>query len=175
MKIDGTDYRSVWLDQEDGWAVHILDQTKLPWSLDVLRLTTRDEAAHAIRSMQTRGAPLIGAVAAYALCLALRADASTEAMERDAALINATRPTAVNLRWALERMLTRLRNTPAAERVAVAYAEAGLIAEEDVAQNATIGRHGLPLIEQAAAAHPDRTVNVLTHCNAGWLATVDWG
>ncbi len=88
-------------------------------------------------------------------------------------LINATRPTAVNLRWALDRMLTRLRNTPARERVAVAYAEAALIAEEDVAQNEAIGRHGLPLIE--AAVRPGRPVNVLTHCNAGWLATVDWG
>jgi methylthioribose-1-phosphate isomerase len=175
VKIDGVDYRSVWVDADDRWSVHILDQTKLPWSLEILRLSTRDEAAHAIRSMQTRGAPLIGAVAAYALCLALRDDPSTEAMERDAELIGATRPTAVNLRWALERMLTRLRNTPAAERLAVAYAEAALIADEDAAQNASIGRHGLPLIEQAALAHPERRVNVLTHCNAGWLATVDWG
>jgi methylthioribose-1-phosphate isomerase len=173
MKIDGTAFRSVWLDAEDRWSVHILDQTKLPWSLQVLRLTTRDEAAHAIKSMQIRGAPLIGAVAAYGLCLALRADASTDAMERDAELLNATRPTAVNLRWALDRMLTRLRNTPASERVAVAYAEAALIADEDAERNETIGRHGLPLIE--AAVRPDRPVNVLTHCNAGWLATVDWG
>jgi methylthioribose-1-phosphate isomerase len=173
MKIDGLDYRSVWVDADDGWSVHILDQTKLPWSLEVLRLTTRDEAARAIKSMQTRGAPLIGAVAAYGLCLALRDDASSAAMERDAELLNATRPTAINLRWALDRMLTRLRNTPAAERVAVAYHEAGLIADEDAAQNALIGRHGLPLIE--AVVRPGRRVNVLTHCNAGWLATVDWG
>ena len=173
MKIDGTDYRSVWLDATDGWSVHILDQTRLPWSLEVLRLTTRDQAAHAIRSMQTRGAPLIGAVAAYALCLALRADPSTEAMERDADLIKATRPTAVNLAWAVDRTLTRLRNTPARERVAAAYAEAALIADEDAAQNEAIGRHGRPLIE--AAIRPGRPVNVLTHCNAGWLATVDWG
>ena len=95
------------------------------------------------------------------------------ALERDAALLAATRPTAINLRWALERMLTRLRNTPAAERERVAYAEAAAIADEDVAQNEAIGRHGLPLIEQAAK--PGRRVNVLTHCNAGWLATVDWG
>jgi len=173
MKIDGLTYRSVWVDADDRWSVHILDQTKLPWSLEVLRLTTRDEAAHAIKSMQTRGAPLIGAVAAYGLCLALRADASSDAMERDAEMLNATRPTAINLRWALDRMLTRLRNTPAADRVSVAYHEAGLIADEDAAQNETIGRHGLPLIE--AVARPGRTVNVLTHCNAGWLATVDWG
>ncbi|HQT76896.1 MAG TPA: S-methyl-5-thioribose-1-phosphate isomerase, partial [Rhodopila sp.] len=159
---------------EDGWSVHIIDQTKLPWSFEVLRLATRDDGAHAIRAMQARGAPLIGAVAAYALCLALRADSSTEAMERDATLLNATRPTAVNLRWALDRMLTRLRNTPRAERVAVAYAEAALIAEEDVRQNEAIGRHGLPLIEGVAKRHGG-PVNVLTHCNAGWLATVDWG
>jgi methylthioribose-1-phosphate isomerase len=173
MKIDGKSFRTVWLDEDDRWSVHILDQTKLPWALDVVRLTTRDEAAHAIRAMQARGAPLIGAVAAYGLCLGLRADPSTEAMEQDAALLNETRPTAVNLRWALDRMLTRLRNTPEAERVAVGYAEAELIADEDVAQNQAIGRHGLPLIEDAV--RPGRPVNVLTHCNAGWLATVDWG
>ena len=172
MRIDGIAYRSVWL-ADDGWSVHILDQTKLPWAVDMLRLTTRDEAAHAIKSMQTRGAPLIGAVAAYGLCLALRADASAQAMERDAELLNATRPTAVNLAWALNRMLTRLRNTPVQERVATAYAEAAMIADEDAAQNEAIGRYGLPLIE--AAARPGRPVNVLTHCNAGWLATVDWG
>lgn len=172
MKIDGVAYRSVWLGQ-DGWSVHILDQTKLPWAVEILRLMSRDDAAHAIKSMQTRGAPLIGAVAAYGLCLALRADASTDAMERDAALLNATRPTAVNLRWALDRMLTRLRNTPASERVAVAYLEAALIADEDAAQNESIGRHGMTLIQ--AAAKPGKPVNVLTHCNAGWLATVDWG
>ncbi|HEY0426141.1 MAG TPA: S-methyl-5-thioribose-1-phosphate isomerase [Rhodopila sp.] len=173
MKIAGTEYRSVWRDADDGWSVHILDQTRLPWALEILRLTTCDDAARAIRSMQARGAPLIGAVAAYGLCLALRGDTSTEAMERDAALLNATRPTAVNLRWALDRMLIRLRNTLPAERVAVAYAEAALIADEDVAQNEAIGQHGLKLIE--AAVRPGRPVNVLTHCNAGWLATVDWG
>ena len=173
MKIDGLAYRSVWLDADDRWSIHVIDQTKLPWALEVLRLTTLVEAAHAIRSMQIRGAPLIGAVAAYGLCLALRVDASSEAMERDAALLNATRPTAINLRWALDRMLTRLRNTPQADRVRVAYDEAGLIADEDAAQNETIGRHGLPLIE--AVVRPGRRVNVLTHCNAGWLATVDWG
>ncbi len=173
MKIDRLAYRSVWLDADNRWSVHVIDQTKLPWALEILQLTTRDEAAHAIRSMQIRGAPLIGAVAAYGLCLGLRTDASTEAMERDAELLKATRPTAINLRWALDRMLTRLRNTTEADRLAVAYDEAERIADEDVAQNETIGRHGLPLIE--AVARPGRRVNVLTHCNAGWLATVDWG
>jgi methylthioribose-1-phosphate isomerase len=172
MKVGGVAYRSVWVDPEDGWSVHIFDQTKLPWALDILRLTSRDQVAHAIRSMQVRGAPLIGAVAAYGLCLALRENASTDAMERDAALLTETRPTAINLRWALDRMLTRLRNTAPSGRVAVAYAEALSIADEDAAQNEAIGRHGLPLIEEKAAKGH---VNVLTHCNAGWLATVDWG
>src|SRR3978361_2370826 len=104
MKIDGIAYRSVWLAADDRWSVHIFDQTRLPWSLDILRLTSRDEAAHAIRAMQTRGAPLIGSVAASGLCLAPPEDASSEAMERDAALLADTRPTAINLRWALDRM-----------------------------------------------------------------------
>jgi methylthioribose-1-phosphate isomerase len=125
--------------------------------------------------MQVRGAPLIGAAAAYGLCLALRDDPSSVAMERDAAMLAETRPTAINLRWALERMLTRLRNTPAAERERVAYAEAAAIADEDVAQNEAIGRYGLELIAQAAAGKSGAPVNILTHCNAGWLATVDWG
>ncbi len=179
MKIDGTPYRAVWVDEGDGWSVRVIDQTKLPWTLEFLRLTTLRQAAHAISSMQIRGAPLIGAVAAYGLALALRDDPATDAMERAAAQLAATRPTAVNLRWALNRMLTRLRNTATGQRAATAYAEAAAIAEEDVAQNAAIGRHGQALIQQAAdakaGAKPGEPVNVLTHCNAGWLATVDWG
>ena len=172
MKIDGTPYRSVWVDQ-DGWSVHIIDQTKLPWAFEILRLATPREVAHAIRSMQVRGAPIIGAVAAYGLALATREDPSVDAMERAAALLAATRPTAVNLGWALERMLTRLRNTASADRVRTAYAEAAHIADEDAAGCEAIGEHGRPLI--AAAAQPGRPVRVLTHCNAGWLAAVDWG
>jgi methylthioribose-1-phosphate isomerase len=175
MLVDGVPYRTVWVDPEDGWSIRIIDQTRLPWALQIVGLTDVAQVAHAIRSMQVRGAPLIGAAAAYGLCLGLRADASTTAMERDAALLAGTRPTAVNLHWALQRMLTRLRNTAVADRVEAAYAEAAAIADEDVAQNEAIGRHGLPLIEQAAANKPGRRVNVLTHCNAGWLATVDWG
>src|SRR6185369_9746964 len=171
MRIDGVPYRTIWVDPEDGWSVRVIDQTKLPWSLEIVRLTNAEQVAHAIRSMQVRGAPLIGAAAAYGLCLALRQDPSSVAMERDAALLAATRPTAINLRWALERMLTRLRNTPAAERERVAYAEAAAIADEDVAQNEAIGRYGLTLIEQAAAGKAGQRVNILTHCNAGWLAT----
>jgi methylthioribose-1-phosphate isomerase len=175
MKIDGTPYRSVWIDEHDRWSIRIIDQTKLPWSLDIARLTHVREVAHAIRAMQVRGAPLIGATAAYGLALALRSDSSHEALERDAALLAQTRPTAVNLRWALERMLGVLRATRQADRVQTAYREAAAIADEDAARNESIGTHGLALIAQTAARRPGKTVNILTHCNAGWLATVDWG
>ena len=174
MKVDGVDYRAVWVNPADGSSVEVIDQTLLPWSLEIVRLETVEAVAHAIRAMQVRGAPLIGAVAAYGMAVALRQDSSSEAMEEAAELLAATRPTAVNLRWALERMLTRLRNTPATQRVATAYDEAGLIADEDVAQNRAIGTHGQELIAEIAARRPG-PVNVLTHCNAGWLATVDWG
>ncbi len=175
MKIDGIERRSLWLDPDDGWSVRIIDQTRLPWALETLRLATVEDAAHAIRAMQVRGAPLIGVTAAYGLALALRADPSTAAMERDAALLADTRPTAVNLRWAIERLLVRLRNTRPEGRAAAAYEEAAAIAEEDVARNRSIGAHGAPLIHEAHARAPGRPVNVLTHCNAGWLAAVDWG
>jgi methylthioribose-1-phosphate isomerase len=174
MKIEGIPYRSVWVDQ-DGWSVRVFDQTKLPWHLEILRLSDAASVAHAIRSMQVRGAPLIGAVAAYGVALAMRSDASGDALEREAAMLAATRPTAVNLRWAIDRMLTRLRNTSPAERVPASYAEAAAIADEDAAQSEAIAQHGQAPIEQARAQKGGATVNVLTHCNAGWLATVDWG
>ncbi|HEX3347296.1 MAG TPA: S-methyl-5-thioribose-1-phosphate isomerase [Acetobacteraceae bacterium] len=174
MKVDGTPYRSVWVDEQDGWSIRIIDQTKLPWSFEIPRLTTVAEIAHAIRTMQVRGAPLIGATAAYGVCLALRTDAGSAAMERDCAMLAQTRPTAVNLRWAIDRMLTRLRNTRASDRVRIAYEEAAAIAEEDVARCRAIGEYGAELIADTAN-RTFRRVNVLTHCNAGWLATVDWG
>jgi methylthioribose-1-phosphate isomerase len=170
MNIDGTPYRSIWADAQDR-SVHIIDQTRLPWSVDILRLTECAQVAHAIRSMQVRGAPLIGAAAAYGLALALRADDGDRAMERDARALAETRPTAINLRWALDRMLARLRPLPPEQRVAAAYAEAAAIADEDVERNRAIGEHGRELI----TGFGGRRVNVLTHCNAGWLATVDWG
>ncbi len=175
MRIDGMPYRSVWVDAEDGWSVRIFDQTRLPWALDILRLTDAAQAAHAIRVMQVRGAPLIGAVAAYGVALAVRADPSSDAMERDCAMLAAARPTAVNLAWAVERMLTVLRNARVADRAVVAYAEAAAIADEDAAQCEAIGEHGAGLIADIASRRPGRPVQVLTHCNAGWLATVDWG
>jgi methylthioribose-1-phosphate isomerase len=173
MKIDGIPHRSVWVDREDGWSVRIFDQTRLPWTIEVLRLADEEQAAHAIRSMQTRGAPLIGAVAAYGVALALRRDASTAHLERVVAMLGATRPTAINLRWALERMTAALHNLPASDRVAAAYAEAAAICDDDVETCRKIGEHGLPLLREIAARKG--RVNVLTHCNAGWIATVDYG
>jgi methylthioribose-1-phosphate isomerase len=140
-----------------------------------LQLRTLADAAHAIRSMQVRGAPLIGAAAAFGLWLALREDASDEALERAAATLLATRPTAINLKWALDEVTAVVRNRPRAERAAAALKRAQEIAEEDVVINQAIGRHGLALIEEIAERKKGARVNVLTHCNAGWLATVDWG
>jgi methylthioribose-1-phosphate isomerase len=174
MKVDGTPMRSVWVEA-DG-AIGVIDQTRLPHRFETVRIASMDEAAHAIRSMLVRGAPLIGAVAAYGLALALRRDSSDENLERAYAALVATRPTAINLKWALDEMVAAVRNRPRAERVEVAYRRAGEICDEDVAINAAIGRHGLKLFEQAAAnKRSGERLNVLTHCNAGWLATVDWG
>jgi len=175
MKIDGISYRSIWVDQDDEWSVRIIDQTRLPWALETLKLQTVPEIAHAIKAMQVRGAPLIGATAAYGLALGLRENPTTESLHATAALLGATRPTAVNLAWALNRMVTKLDSLAPGERAAAAYGEALAIANEDVAQNAAIGRHGLELIRDASKLRHGQPVNILTHCNAGWLATVDWG
>jgi len=174
MKINGKHHRTIWVEA-DGWSVGIIDQTRLPHRFETLRLTSLDETARAISTMQVRGAPLIGATAAYGVCLALRADASDEGLEHAYAVLLATRPTAINLKWALDEMVASVRNRPREERVAAAYARAAEIADEDVAINQAIGLHGAKLIEAAAAKKPGKPVNVLTHCNAGWLATVDWG
>jgi methylthioribose-1-phosphate isomerase len=176
MKIDGVPYRSVWVDRQDGWSLRIFDQTRLPWALDILRLTEEDAVAHAIRSMQVRGAPLIGAVAAYGVALALRRDPSTANLDRVVAMLGETRPTAINLRWALSRMRAALHNLAPADRVAAAYAEAAAICDDDVETCRRIGEHGLPLLQEIAARKPEGgRVNILTHCNAGWIATVDYG
>ncbi len=174
MRVDGKPMRTIWLEA-DGWSVGVIDQTQLPHHLVLKRLTSLDDAAHAIRTMVVRGAPLIGAAAAFGVCLALHADASDEALEHACETLAATRPTAVNLRWALDQMAAAVRNRPRAERVAAAYARARDIAEEDVAINAAMGRHGLALIEAAASRKNGGRVDILTHCNAGWLATVDIG
>jgi methylthioribose-1-phosphate isomerase len=174
MKIDGKQMRTIWVES-DGTGAGIIDQTQLPHRFATVRLATLEDAARAIKTMQVRGAPLIGAAAAYGVWLALRADASDEALERSYSTLIATRPTAINLKWALDEMLAAVRNRPRAERAEAALRRANEIAEEDVAINQAIGRHGLELIEEVAAKKRGERVNVLTHCNAGWLATVDWG
>ena len=174
MKIDGQEMRTIWLEG-DAESVGIIDQTLLPHRFATARLATLADAVRAITTMQVRGAPLIGAAAAYGVWLALREDASDENLERAAAALLAARPTAINLKWALDQMVAAVRNRPRSERVAAALRRAGEIADEDVAINIGIGRHGLKLIEEIAARKKGARVNVLTHCNAGWLATVDWG
>jgi methylthioribose-1-phosphate isomerase len=175
MNIDGKPYRTIWLGT-DGRSVEIVDQTRLPHALEIATLRTVEDAARAILTMQVRGAPLIGAAAAYGVCLALGRDASAESLDAAIDLLAAQRPTAVNLRWALEEMARAVRNLPREKRLAAAYARAADICEADVADNRAIGRHGCALIEEIAARKkPGEPVNILTHCNAGWLACVDRG
>ena len=174
MKIAGQTTRSIWLEQ-DGWSVGIFDQRALPWSVERLVLRTVEDAAHAIADMATRGAPLIGAVAAYGLALALRVDGGDEALEAAYARLAATRPTAVNLRWALDRLRAHVRPLPPEQRAGAAYAEAARLCDEDEAMNRAIGEAGLPLIRAIAERKGGAPVNILMHCNPGWLATVDWG
>ena len=173
MKIGGQHYRSVWPIAEDAFG--IIDQTKLPHAFATLTLRSPQDAAHAITSMQTRGAPLIGAVGAYGLALAMRDDPSDENLAKIHDMLAETRPTAINLRWALGRMRDALLNRPRDQRAALAWAEAAAIADEDVAMSKAIGEHGLAVIREIAAKKPGKKLNILTHCNAGWLATVDYG
>jgi methylthioribose-1-phosphate isomerase len=175
VKVDGRHFRSIWLEQ-DGWSVGAVDQRRLPHDFIIARIASCEDAADAIRSMLVRGAPLIGATAAYGIALAMRVDGSDAALDRAYNTLIATRPTAINLKWALDEMGALLRPLPPADRAAAAYSRAAEIAEEDIAINLGIGAHGLALIEAIAAKKkPGERVNVLTHCNAGWLATVDWG
>jgi methylthioribose-1-phosphate isomerase len=174
MRVAGNPQRSIAL-AADGWAADIVDQTRLPHEFRRLRLETLDQAAHAIRAMQVRGAPLIGATAAYGLCLALRQDSSDSALKSAVDLLLATRPTGVNLRNVLEQLLELLTPVSPAEREQVMYERAAEICEEDVAMNRAIGRHGGELIGEISQRRDGNAVQVLTHCNAGWLAAVDWG
>jgi methylthioribose-1-phosphate isomerase len=176
MKINGRETRTIWPAGDGSGDVEILDQTLLPHAVDVVRLRSMADAARAISTMQVRGAPLIGATAAYGISLALRDDPSDAAMAAAHRTLLATRPTAVNLAWALEQMTACVSPLPPAERHAAARRRAGEICDEDVETCRRIGEHGLALIAEASrqktASGP---VNILTHCNAGWLATVDWG
>ncbi|MBK9243724.1 MAG: S-methyl-5-thioribose-1-phosphate isomerase [Burkholderiales bacterium] len=172
MRVDGVAWRSIAADGPH--AVRVIDQTRLPFAFATLRLESIGEVARAIRSMQVRGAPLIGVAAAYGVALAMQRDAGDTALADAHAALLATRPTAVNLRWALARMRSAMQPLPPAARAEAAWHEAGCVAEEDVAINRALGRHGAGPIA-AAYARTRRPVHVLTHCNAGWIATVDYG
>jgi methylthioribose-1-phosphate isomerase len=173
MLIDGKPCRTIW-PATDG-AVEIIDQTRLPHAVEIVRLESVGDAVRAIAAMQVRGAPLIGVTAAWGVTLALRDDPSDESLANACARLTAARPTAVNLAWAVERVRRVVAPLPAGDRAAAAGAEAAAIAEEDVAACRRIGEHGARLIAAMAKARPGAPVNILTHCNAGWLATVDWG
>ncbi len=175
MNIHGRPTRTIWLAADGSGDVEIIDQTRLPHEVVVARLSTLDDAVRAIADMQVRGAPLIGVAAAYGMCLALREDASDAALETARDRLVAARPTAVNLAWAVKEMLAVVRNRPRGERAEAAWARAAELADEDVATCQAIGRHGAALIARHVERKPGKRVNVLTHCNAGWLATVDWG
>ncbi|HEY5239487.1 MAG TPA: S-methyl-5-thioribose-1-phosphate isomerase [Rhizomicrobium sp.] len=172
MKINGKQYRTIWPVGEN--AVEVIDQTKLPHEFATVTLRSADDCARAIKTMIVRGAPLIGATAAYGIALAMREDASDAALDRTHDMLLETRPTAVNLRWALKRMRDALRNHPHAERAALAWREAAALCDEDVETCRRIGEHGLAILREAAAKKTG-ALNILTHCNAGWLACVDWG
>jgi methylthioribose-1-phosphate isomerase len=174
MRVDGKAYRSVWR-VPGAHRVCIFDQTRLPHDLEVVELDSVASVAEAIRSMRTRGAPLIGAVGAYGLALALHADPSDDSLNTAHAMLDATRPTAVNLRWALDRVRESVRGLAWSLRAESAFDVADSICDEDIRINRAIGLHGLDLIREAMARRSGGRVNILTHCNAGWLATVDWG
>lgn len=172
MRIQQQHFRTIW--QHDG-RVSIIDQTCLPFELVIREINHLDAMCHAIRSMQVRGAPLIGAAAAFGVALGLDADTSAARIQQVASQLIATRPTAVNLAWAVQRMQQALLALAEPERAAAAWRLAQSIADEDVAQNLALGEHGKALIAAHASVRPGTVVNILTHCNAGWLATVDGG
>lgn len=171
MKISGTHYRTIW--PTNTGAIRVIDQTRLPFEFGTVDLRTLDDVTKAIRAMVVRGAPLIGATAAYGLALALRSDASDWHFDEATRVLQATRPTAVNLAWALARMRRALAGINPEDRADAGFREAGLICDADVEQCRSIGRHGLEIIR--GLAETTGRVNILTHCNAGWLACVDWG
>jgi methylthioribose-1-phosphate isomerase len=173
VKINGTPYRTIWQDA-DG-VVQVIDQRWLPHELRIVPLCTRAEFATAIRDMWVRGAPLIGATAAWGVAVQMADDPSDASLAETWEVLHETRPTAINLRWALDEMRRTLAPLPPGDRANAAAARAAAICDEDVEINRRIGLHGLEVIRAIAATKPGRPVNILTHCNAGWLATVDWG
>ena len=173
MKVNGRHTRSIWSD-EGNHRVHVIDQTRLPFAFETISLSNLGEVAHAIRSMQVRGAPLIGVTAAFGVALEMRRDTSDVALAAAVSILGATRPTAVNLHWALSAMQLQLARLAPRQRADAAWLRAKQMADDDVATNEAIGNHGLAVI-RAMHEKLARPVNILTHCNAGWLATVDWG
>ncbi|MEI5679961.1 MULTISPECIES: S-methyl-5-thioribose-1-phosphate isomerase [unclassified Mesorhizobium] len=175
MNVGDRHYRTIWLN-EDGRSVDIIDQRWLPHDFRIETVGTVDGIATAIRDMWVRGAPLIGVTAAYGMALQTLDDPSDAALDAAWEKLHETRPTAINLRWALDEMRSLLRKLPLEERANAAYKRAAEIADEDIELNRGIGRNGLEIIRAIAAKKkPGETVNILTHCNAGWLATVDYG
>ena len=175
MKVGSRHYHTIWLNT-DGRSVDIIDQRWLPHEFRIVTLKTVDDVATAIRDMWVRGAPLIGVTAAYGVAIAMANDASNAALDAVWERLHETRPTAINLKWALDEMRGLLRGKPESKRMDAAYARAAAIAAEDVELNRAMGKHGLAIIKQIAVRKkPGEPVNVLTHCNAGWLATVDYG
>lgn len=174
MKLNGTPTRSI-MRTADGRGARILDQRKLPWDVVWVELHDAETAAQAIREMWTRGAPLLAMTGGYGLAMALAEDPSDAGLDAAHAMLNATRPTAVNLRWALDEIDKAVRPLPPAERADAAFARADAMVEEDVGLSQAIGEHGLALFRELHAKNPDRPLNILTHCNAGWLATADYG
>ncbi len=174
MKINNKHYRSIWLT-EDGIYPQIIDQTKLPHVFEIMTLKTVEEVYRAIQDMNLRGAPLIGAAGAYGIALAMYFDSSDTSLQEVCSHMVTARPTAVNLAWACDIMEQELNQTPEGERASRAYELAAEICDEDVAINSAIGDYGLQIIEEIASKKEGETVHILTHCNAGWLATVDWG
>jgi len=175
MKAYGKHYRSIWFDDLDN-QVKIIDQRWLPHEFRVVDLETRQAIATAIADMWVRGAPLIGATAAYGVAVQMKHDASDASLGETWDILHATRPTAINLRWALDDMCRLLKPLPENRRAEAAFVRAAQICDEDVECNRQIGLHGLEIIRKIAARKaPGERVKILTHCNAGWLATVDWG
>ena len=180
VNVGGKHFRTIWLKETDDRVVQLIDQRFLPHRFVVEEVATVEQMANAIREMHVRGAGLIGASAGYGMYLATleaaEKDSIDEHLASSAAQLNATRPTAVNLSWAIERQLTSIaEGATAQEKIAIALKIARQIADEDAEHCRMIGQHGLNLIRQIAASRPGKTVNVLTHCNAGWLAFVDHG
>jgi len=175
MKVGEKHYRSIWYDNEDN-AVKIIDQRWLPHEFRIVDLKSLDDFAVSIRDMWVRGAPLIGATAAFAVSEEMKRDPSDNSLNNAWDVLHETRPTAINLRWALDQMRDLLKDVPEIKRAEIAHARALEISDEDVERNRRIGLHGLEIIKKIAAKkRPGEVVNILTHCNAGWLATVDWG